>query len=203
MNLEQIATKHKTAKVPHGFMPVYERMIGHLRDEDITLVEIGVANGASMKTWSEYFTKAKIIGLEKQVEWDEPIKRVTVIKCDAVSHKETKRAIEHYGMADIIIDDGSHIVGEQMAAIDNLWFSLKPGGWYVIEDLFALYDPEWNKSGERNIVDVVCERIKSILVGGGPIQEVHFFGRNNINGILFLRKRHEPYRIQPLSEFNL
>lgn len=104
------------------------------------------------------------------------------------------------GEFDIIIDDGSHIGTEQIATFNNLWPSLNPGGWYVVEDLFAAYDPVWNPEGPI-FIDVIQSKMRSILVGGDDIQEVHWFGRNDINGILFLRKRHEPFRIQPLSEF--
>jgi hypothetical protein len=36
---------------------------------------------------------------------------------------------------DIIIDDGSHISEHQQISFKELWESVKPGGYYVIEDL--------------------------------------------------------------------
>lgn len=208
--LEEIAIKHKTQKVPHGYMPIYEKFFSEYRHQHITLVEIGVAEGASIKTWAEYFTRANIIGIDAASKWrseeKSDIRQVLVMECDTKNEQrfsECCDTIRYFGWPEIIIDDASHIAGEQLAAFKKLWPILKPGGWYVIEDLFALYDKEWNPGEEPNIIDEIQSRMKSILVGGDEIQEVHWFGRNSINGIVFLRKRYEPYRVQPLEEFKM
>jgi cephalosporin hydroxylase len=36
---------------------------------------------------------------------------------------------------DIIVDDGSHWAEHQLATLKHLWRLLKPGGYYVIEDV--------------------------------------------------------------------
>lgn len=189
-SLTDIGTKYGTLKVQHGYMPIYERMIN--RDDIGVVLEIGVHQGASLRTWRDWFPYAKIVGVDK-VLLIEPEERIFVMQCDAQEVRIT-------GFINLIIDDGSHIASEQLATFKNLWPNVAAGGWYVIEDLFALYDPVWNPSGD-NILDLIQSRMKNILVGGDEIQEVHYFGRNDINGILFLRKRYEPFRIQPLSEF--
>ena len=164
-----------------------------------------------MKTWAEYFTRANIIGIDAASKWrseeKSDIRYVVVMECDTKNEQKFSEHCEligrYFGWPEIIIDDASHIAGEQLAAFKKLWPILKPGGWYVIEDLFALYDSVWNPGEEPNIIDEIQSRMKSILIGGDEIQEVHWFGRNNINGIVFLRKRYEPYRIQPLEEFKM
>lgn len=216
--LEEIAIKYKTQKVPHGYMPIYEKFFSEYRHQHITLVEIGVAEGASIKTWAEYFTRANIIGIDASpplpyVIIGDPkkdnldVRAIKMFECDTKDEQLFSECCDNisrwFGWPSIIIDDASHIAGEQLAAFKKLWPILKPGGWYVIEDLFALYDQVWNPGKEWNIIDEIQSRMKSILVGGDEIQEVHWFGRNNINGIVFLRKRHEPYRIQPLEEFKM
>ena len=209
MTLEQIAIKHKTQKVPHGYMPIYEKFFEPMRKEEITLIEIGIAEGASLYTWADYFPVAKIIGLEKDQDavykFNDSIDEIGVraIQCDVNDEQSVENAKEEFLQADIIIDDGSHWAHEQLNAFKFLWDNLKPGGWYVIEDLFTLYDPIWNPKPHYNIIDEIKKRIDSILVEGDLIQEVHIYGRNNINGIMFLRKRSEEFRIQPLEEFNI
>lgn len=210
MTLEQIAIKHKTQKVPHGYMPIYERHFEPMRREEIVLVEIGIASGASLKTWREYFSKAEIIGLEKDLRAVDEFNaeffnqgKIYALPCDVNDKESVEYAKEYFTQADIIIDDGSHWAHEQLNAFKHLWDNLKDGGWYVIEDLFALYDPVWNPKPHYSIIDEIKKRIDSVLVEGDPIQEIHIYGRNDINGIMFLRKRSEQYRIQPLSEFNL
>lgn len=210
MTLEQIAIKHKTQKVPHGYMPIYEKFFESMRHKEITLIEIGIADGASLRTWADYFSVARIIGLEKDIEAvvrfnlkEYDVNGVNAIHCDANNEQSVENIKEEFLQADVIIDDGSHWAHEQLNAFKYLWDSVKPGGLYVIEDLFALYDPVWNPPPCRTIIDEIQSRMKNILVGGDSIQEVHWFGRNDINGIVFLRKRSEEYRIQPLEEFNL
>lgn len=198
MTLEEIATHYGTAKVPHGYMPIYEKYFEPIRHNSITLLEIGVATGASIKTWSQYFTMASIIGVDKHLIYNSD--ECALIEGDA-SSIETISVLKSVKY-NIIIDDGSHIAQEQLKSFEGLWDSVLPGGYYIIEDLFALYDPVWNNT-EDNIINMISSRMKSILTGGDSIQEVHYYGRNDINGIMFLRKRNEEFRIQPLEEFNM
>ena len=203
MTLEDIAIKHKTAKVPHGFMTIYDKYFSGIRNDSVSLLEVGVAGGASMKTWGEYFSNGKVYGLDADLCYESDMPNVEVFECNVKDENKLVELMDGLGKVDIIIDDGSHIAGEQIAAFKTLWRYLKDGGLYVIEDLFALYDPLWNDPEEPTIIGFIQSRIKSILVGGDEIQEVHWFGRNDINGIVFLRKRYEPYRIQPIEEFKI
>ena len=43
---------------------VYEEYFNPLKDEEITLFEIGVQGGHSMKAWVDYFENGKIIGVD-------------------------------------------------------------------------------------------------------------------------------------------
>lgn len=198
MSLEEIAKKHGTLKVQHGYMPIYEKFFELLRyDPDMVLLEIGIHEGASIRTWCEYFDGI-IHGVDVVVlPIAEEIGFRKMFQADA--SKDFVEMIE-FGPYDIIIDDGSHIGAEQLGSFNGLWDSLKPGGYYVVEDLFASYDLTWNPLGSP-FIDHIQSRLKNILIGGDDIQEIHWFGRNDINGILFLRKRYEAFRIQPLTEF--
>jgi hypothetical protein len=44
---------------------------------------------------------------------------------------------------DLIIDDGSHALADQVAGVRALWWSLRPGGVYVVEDLQDERAVEW------------------------------------------------------------
>jgi len=196
--LKEIATYYGTAKVPHGYMEIYERYFNEWRNKKISLLEIGVATGASMRTWIEYFKKGHIVGVDKELQFESD--KCELIEGD-ITHNNTLANIS--GEYHIIIDDGSHRANEQLEAVTGLWDMVMPGGYYVIEDLFTLYDQVWNPDQPRTIIDCIHDSMKNIITGGDSIQEVHYYGRNDINGILFLRKRYEEFRIQPLSEFNM
>jgi len=197
--LLELGVKYRTQKVQHGFLEIYERYFHDLKN--VRLLEIGVAEGASMKMWQEYFSNGYIYGVDKILNFKTNLENVFLSEGDICD----KSTIDKLGnlVFDIIIDDGSHIASEQLKAFDNLWDLLRPGGLYIVEDLFTLYDPEWNDQNENSIIDELYLRTKDILVNGDSIQEVHLYGRNDINGLLIMRKRKEEFRIQPLSEFNV
>lgn len=195
MSLEEIAKKHGTLKVQHGYMPIYERFFEPIKEKPINLLEIGVHEGASLKTWYDYFPDGYIRGVDKQLIFHS--QEIDTVEADACIDYNSATGGHVF---DFIIDDGSHIGWEQLLSFKGLWSSLKPGGYYIVEDLFAAYDLTWNPQGPL-FLDHIQSRLKNILIGGDDIQEIHWFGRNDINGILFLRKRYEAFRIQPLTEF--
>ena len=74
MNLLKIADKYLTDKgtnffdkIPgagHMYAPVYDLFLSHLRDVPISLFEIGIAKGASLCMWQEFFPNGTIVGLD-------------------------------------------------------------------------------------------------------------------------------------------
>ncbi len=59
-----IANVTDKSSLVHNYLVSYDRMLGHMRDQAFTLIEIGVLSGASLRMWAEFFPKAKIIGLD-------------------------------------------------------------------------------------------------------------------------------------------
>jgi hypothetical protein len=57
VSLDGLGLKHKTdkASVLHNFLHFYEHFLAPMRLAPITLLEIGVYNGGSVKMWEEYF----------------------------------------------------------------------------------------------------------------------------------------------------
>ena len=64
--LDELGILHGTDKgsLGHGYLGHYERILGPLRDEPITILEIGVSDGASLRMWADYFTRATIVGVD-------------------------------------------------------------------------------------------------------------------------------------------
>ena len=63
-SLEQIGKKYPTSKNITGFIPIYESFFDCLREKEVNILEIGVDKGDSLRLWRDYFTKAKICGLD-------------------------------------------------------------------------------------------------------------------------------------------
>ncbi len=140
--LDEIGLKYRTDKSSshHNYLSFYESFMAPLRDAPITLLEIGVYQGASLKTWREYFTRAKIIGVDiqpncKQFESD----RIKIELADQSNLEHLARLATTYGPFDLIIEDGSHMWEHQITSLRSLFPFLRNGGHYVAEDLQTNY----------------------------------------------------------------
>ena len=185
MDLEEIGTIYGTQKVTQGFLPIYERYIKPW----MSILEIGIAEGKSLEMWHAYTDGGIVHGVDKSLEnvwWQ--VHGVSYHKADAQTFTPPHKF-------DLIIDDGSHIAEEQLNTFKNLWPYVNKGGYYVVEDLFTLFDPVWNPDPNNNILNLINSKQREWLIGGDDIQEVHLHGGNSMGGILFILKRFEKYRI--------
>ena len=142
----------------HNYLQIYEEMFCDIKDDKISILEIGVWAGESLKLWSKYFEKGEIYGIDiferinkKNVEkniyewskfWNDEHKRINLYKVD--SFKEDKNAIENREKFfksigelkfKIIIDDGAHTHESQIKTFNNFKHLLDDGGIYIIEDI--------------------------------------------------------------------
>ncbi len=140
--LDAIGLKYGTDKASfhHNYLEFYEGFFAPLRNEALTILEIGVLNGASLKTWEEYFPNAKVIGADimpatKKFEQG----RVVIELLDQSNIEELTRVAVKHGPFDIIIEDGSHMWEHQITTLRTLFPFVKDGGIYVVEDLQTNY----------------------------------------------------------------
>jgi hypothetical protein len=148
--LTDIADKYDTDKgsrcshnPPLNFTPIYEMMLGKMRKKHLKILEIGVANGNSLRMWAEYFPKAQIFGADIADKSYLNTDRIKTFQCDQGDRESLKRLIAQTGDVDIIIEDGSHVVMHQQLSLAILKPHTK---MYWIEDLHTS-DPLWQ--GQR------------------------------------------------------
>lgn len=171
--LSVLALEHGTDKAAdHWYTPHYHRRFRELRDEPITLLEIGIggyddpaAGGESLRMWREYFSAATIVGLDISVK--APIEGCRIEQGDQSDPRVLERLAETYGGFDVIIDDGSHRPDDVMQSWVILWHHLRDGGWYVIEDLQTSY---WSNYGGSSV------RTGETVIGflQGLIDRIHY-----------------------------
>lgn len=144
-SLTQIADHFKTDKgsIKHRYTDTYERYLAPLRGKPVRLIEIGVACGASLKTWARWLgEEARITGIDIRPECAALCTQypsVSIVVGDAT-------AFQPDGDYDIVVDDGSHVSLEIVKTFRNLWPRLRPGGYYVVEDLRCTHDPLYARS---------------------------------------------------------
>lgn len=127
----------------YQYFPVYERHFERLRNQHITLIEIGIGEGGSLQMWRRYFGPfARIVGIDirpdrKQVEEDQVYVRIG----DQEDKAFLEQILAEFGEPDIVIDDGSHYQRHVNTTFDTLYPRVRKNGVYVIEDLHAAYFP--------------------------------------------------------------
>ena len=144
----RIAKRHGTDKSPlrrgggHAYTPVYDLLFGPSRERPLVLAEIGILNAAGLKTFREYFPKAKLYGFEYD---DGHIKDARLLELhdtwidfiDVGDSEAIDRAFQKTNeLFDIIIDDSSHNQDDQLRIIECCAKFLRPGGTLIIEDIF-------------------------------------------------------------------
>jgi hypothetical protein len=129
----------------------YEQKFSNLIDSNITLVEIGVRSGASLKLWKEYFSNANIIGIDNLSDLNNhqvPINKswinsenVKFIFGDAYNSQVVDQ-IEN--KIDILIDDGPHTFESHVKLLELYIPKMNKNGIVVIEDIHYDYNKFYN-----------------------------------------------------------
>lgn len=136
--LNDLGLRYGTDKstADHGYCAVYDELFTHLRHEPIQLLELGIHKGASLRMWADYFDHPQrwIYGIDRAPA-DPCGERVLTTVGDQAHVPEGDWDL------DVIIDDASHISSKTIASFTVWWKLLKPGGYYVAEDLVTSYDP--------------------------------------------------------------
>jgi hypothetical protein len=138
--------RNKTGKVSdkwESYLSYYDTLFSGLRECPIKMLEIGVQNGGSLETWSEYFTCGQLfVGCDidpkcGDLKYDDSRINIVVGDANATSTFQAIRTISpNY---DVIIDDGSHVSIDVLNAFVNYFPLVSPGGLYVVEDAHTLY----------------------------------------------------------------
>ena len=153
-SLSQVALRHGTDKADNCVH--YETYLAGLRDQPITLLEIGIgggpdpsSGGASLRTWRDYFPHARIAGLDIHDKSPHAQDRVQVFQGDQSNAASLRAVAERLGELDVVIDDGSHFSAHITLTFETLFPALKKGGLYFVEDVGTSYWPV--SGGSRNL----------------------------------------------------
>ena len=135
---------------PHNYTEVYGELFRELRWTARTIFECGIGStdhsvpsnmggkgrpGASLRVWKSFFPQARILGadIDRSVLIREPgIDTHYVDQTDPQSIEEMWAAFKVNDGVDVIFDDGLHTY-----QAGTSWQHLKPGGYYIIEDVLA------------------------------------------------------------------
>lgn len=155
LTLLELGAAEDTDKVYHGFCNIYDNEFRPIRNEFQKIMELGVWFGASIRMWKNYFPYAEIHGVDHftghqgngtvfanpMKYFDElkakPDDRITLHNVDQTDLVKLCEMRDKLGLGtfDMILDDASHIMKDQQQTFAVLFPLLKPGGYFVIEDV--------------------------------------------------------------------
>jgi hypothetical protein len=152
----------------HHYFDIYTRYFERFRDRPITMLEIGVFRGGSLRMWKEYFhPDSTIVGIDvdKSCQPHELADRNVFVRIGSQGDPAFLASVTaEFGPFDIILDDGSHKTYPQIISFGALFRSaLKEGGCYMVEDVHTNYwikhvdSPETFIELSKRIVDMLHE----------------------------------------------
>ena len=156
--LETLFNKYESDKgsnfgARHSYAGFYEKYLEPIKNDKLLILEIGVCQGKSLKTWYEYLPNSIIIGLDIDDKQEHNNDRVFTFKLDQSNPDQLKdfvRECKDKGREfDMILDDGSHHMLDQQITLGYLFPLLKSKGLFFIEDLHtSLVDNGFNLFGK-------------------------------------------------------
>lgn len=146
-----LATKYMTDKSPynlityrHPYTAVYDMFLRPLQKySTLKLGEIGILNGSSIRMWRDYFPTADIHGFDINKESIDKLKFIKNTKAHLVDERNAMglrdslmNASMDGKLFDILLDDASHRLNDQLIFIRDAIDFINPGGMLIIEDIF-------------------------------------------------------------------
>jgi len=120
----------------HGYTNIYEGFLIPWKYDPIRIMEIGVAQGGSLKLWYEYFPQASIFGIDIEDATRFENSRTKTCIADQSKRDQLERCVRQFGGAfDLLIDDGGHTMDQQQISLGYLFRYVRSDGFYFLEDI--------------------------------------------------------------------
>lgn len=149
---------------PHHYEFAYADLLRPIRCNELTVLEIGLgcdggvsSAGSSAKLWLDFLPRVQLTVLEYNeacaTEWlARDARGVGAAKLEAqlriFTGDQSNVGVllpmaQIHGPFDFIIDDGGHTYKQQLVSLRTLLPFVKPGGFYVLEDVQTSFSSRW------------------------------------------------------------
>jgi len=122
----------------HTYIDVYDRVLAKYRN-DSTVLEIGLFDGLSLKMFAEYFLNSNVYGVD--IHLTDELRKTKEEGYNVIIDDATApQFLDKIGNLkfDVVIDDGSHRLEDQIKSFLLLKPRMNEGGIYIIEDIVNL-----------------------------------------------------------------
>lgn len=147
MTLHELYNKYKVGAWPdkgsdHSYIDYYAELFAPVRKSAKKILEIGLMSGESLRMWEEYFT-GDVYGIdctETPVGGAADLRPMiaemnhNIFIGDAADPETAKRFFSGIKF-DVIIEDASHSIQQQLDIYNVMKHYMNDGGIYVIEDV--------------------------------------------------------------------
>lgn len=179
---------------PMNYGPAYDALLGPLRDEPITLLELGYGEydpvaknhdnpdlgGRSARVWRDFFTQAQIHVAD--ITPKNNIPDGVHFHCGSQADPEFLRSVYlQAGPFDVVIDDASHTSSLTVAAFKGAWPYLRPGGLYFVEDLHSSY-ADWYFGADEAHPNPGQHKVQTAMVFFKRLADEAFFNARHRGG---------------------
>jgi len=147
--------KYGTDKPMSDYVWKYETHLEPIRDKVTSVLEIGVGSvlkthpynfagnlqwfphykpGGSLRVWRDYFPNAFVFGIDIAEDCVVEENRIRTFIFNSASKTDCDFYLIDMTF-DLIVDDGSHLLENQIRTFYNLFHRVREGGFYVVEDV--------------------------------------------------------------------
>lgn len=120
----------------HSYLPSYDQLFTPYRDLDINIFEVGYQHGGSSVLWERYFSKAIIKSIDVDIHVPLPQSERIILDIANVMNLTSEYFSDF--IPDIVIDDGSHFLEEQVHLIKIAYPVIRKGGIIIVEDIHCI-----------------------------------------------------------------
>lgn len=119
------------------YFDIYHRHLSPFRNRPVHILEIGVYSGGSLSMWTDYFgSNSTVHGVDIQSSCKVyELNQVRISIGDQGDRAFWRRFKKTAPLIDVVVDDGSHGLGDQIVSFEELFPHLRAGGVYICEDI--------------------------------------------------------------------
>jgi demethylmacrocin O-methyltransferase len=126
--------------------------------------------------WQTYFPKARIFAVDILDTSHFNNARVTTLIADQANRHQLQAAIATSGSdIDVLIDDGGHTMEQQQVSLGFLFKHVRPGGYYVIEDVHTSLPALWKGYGvTRDGANTTLRMLENFMRSSSPVMRSRY-----------------------------
>jgi SAM-dependent methyltransferase len=179
-------------KLVEGYTDFYHENLKELKGKKLDILEIGTAKGDGIASFYFYFPYSNLIGVDNNpFKTRYKSKRIRNMYVDISSRQILKNLTNHLNQKfDLIIEDCSHKLIDQILCFSENFKNLKKGGIYIVEDLnFPEIHKKYNPTNEAVDLKTILKKInlgEEIFTKFMKENEIEYL-QNNIENIKFYK----------------